>query len=197
MMGRMELSRGPVTVALGDWTIRVQHGLPATYEHYRRNAALLEEFELADDEGDSCFLAVTAGSEPWPRLVVAQRYSPASCGFEPGVAFVPETGVLFAGAGTRLLAYGLRDRPRRLWEDAAELGFWHWSVHSSVVLMAAEVELAAWTRDGVKLWTRFVEPPWSYQVEGERVQLDVMGRKSEFPASTGPPLEPPEPLDLR
>ena len=93
--------------------------------------------------------------------------------------------MLFAGAGTRLLAYSLRDRPRRLWEDAADLGFWHWSVHPSAVLMASEVELAAWTRDGTKPWTTFVEPPWSYQVTGDQVQLDVMGKKTEFPLSTG------------
>ena len=186
MMGCMEDGHGPVTVAVDGWTIRVQHGLPAVYQHYRRNAELAEEFDLAGDEGDSCFLAVTRGSEPWPGLVVAQRYSPSAGGFEPGVAFVPETGVLFVGAGTRLLAYSLRDRPRRLWEDAADMGFWHWSVHSSAVLMAAELELAGWTKDGIKLWTMFVEPPWSYQVAGDQIELDVMGRKTLFPLSSGP-----------
>jgi hypothetical protein len=182
----MEEFRGPVTVAVDGWTIRTQHGLPASYEHYRRNAVLLDEFDLAGGEGDSCFLALTRGDEPWPRLVVAQRYSPSGAGFEPGTAFVPETAVLFAGAGTRLIAYQLHDRPRRLWEDAADLGFWHWSVHPSVVLMAAELELAAWARDGTKLWTTFVEPPWSYQVAGDQVQLDVMGRKTAFLVRSGP-----------
>ena len=66
-----ESSRGPVTFAVDGWTIRAQHGLPATYQHYRRNAAWLDEFDLAGDDGDSCFLAVTRGVEPWPRLVVA------------------------------------------------------------------------------------------------------------------------------
>jgi hypothetical protein len=192
MMGRMENGHGPVTVAVDGWMIRVQHGLPARYEHYRRNAELLDEFDLAGAEGDHCFLAVTRASEPWPSLVVAQRYSPSACGFEPGAAFVPETAVLFAGAGTRLLAYSLDwqtrpDRPRRLWEDAADMGFWHWSVHRSAVLMAAELELAAWTKDGTKLWTMFVEPPWSYQVTDDQVELDVMGRKTEFPVLSGPP----------
>ncbi|HEY3907301.1 MAG TPA: hypothetical protein VGM14_25585 [Streptosporangiaceae bacterium] len=182
----MEQDHGPVTVAVDGWTIRVQHGLPASYQHYRHNAELLDEFDLPDDEGDHCFVAVNRGGEPFPRLVVAQRYSPSAAGFEPGVAFVPETAVLFAGAGTRLLAYTLRDRPRRLWEDAADMGFWHWSVHPSAVLMAAELELAAWTKDGAKLWTMFVEPPWSYQVAGDQVELDVMGRKTQFPISSGP-----------
>jgi hypothetical protein len=32
----------------------------------------------------------------------------------------------------------------------------------------------------------FVEPPWSYQVEGDQVQLDVMGTKTTFPVHSGP-----------
>jgi hypothetical protein len=186
MMDRMEQSRGPFTVAVDGWMIHAQHGLPAIYQHFRQHAVLCDEFDLASDEGDHCFLAVAGGGEPWPRLVVAQRYSPSVYGFDPGVAIVPETAVLFAGAGTRLLAYALAGRPRRLWEDAADVGFWHWSVHRSVVLMAAELELAAWTSGGEKLWSTFVEPPWSYQVAGERVQLDVMGKKTQFPVSSGP-----------
>jgi hypothetical protein len=186
MMDRVDEGRGPLAVAVDGWLLAVRHGLPETYGRYRQKAGLLEEFDLASDEGDCFFLQVTGDDEPWPRLVVAQRYSPAGYGFDPGVAFVPETAVLFVGAGTRLLAYALRGRPRRLWEDAADMGFWHWSVHRPAVLMAAELELAAWTRDGRKLWTTFAEPPWSYRVAGESVQLDVMGKKTAFPVSTGP-----------
>ena len=186
-MNRMDQGRGPFTIALDGWTIGVQHGLPAAYRAYRQHAALHDEFDLASDEGDHCFVTVTGDGDPWPRLVVAQRYWPGTAsGFNPGVAFVPDSAVLFAGAGTRLLAYGLSGRPRRLWEDVADAGFWHWSVHPSAVLMAAELELAAWTRNGEKLWTTFVEPPWSYLVAGEQVQLDVMGKKTEFPVTSGP-----------
>jgi hypothetical protein len=85
----------------------------------------------------------------------------------------------------RLLAYVLPG-PERVWEDATVPGFWHWSVHRSAVLMAAELELAAWARSGEKLWSTFVEPPWSYEVEGERVQLEVMGDKTYFPVRSGP-----------
>jgi hypothetical protein len=185
MMGRMDRGRGPFILALDGWMIHAQHGLPSIYGGYRQHAVLHDEFDLASDWGDCCFVAVAGGGEPWPRLVVAQRYRP-NYGFNPGIAFVPETAVLFTGAGTRLLAYALLDRPRRLWEDAADMGFWHWSVQRSAVLMAAELEFAAWARTGEKLWTMFVEPPWSYQVVGERVRLDVMGKKTEFPVSSGP-----------
>jgi hypothetical protein len=182
----MDKGRGPFTVAVDGWTIHTQQGLPEIYGRYRKHAVVCDEFDLAGDEGDCCFAAVKRAGEPWPCLVVAQRYRPCGYAFSPGIAFVPQTSVLFAGAGTRLLAYALADRPERLWEDTADLGFWDWSVHRSAVLMAAELELAAWTLAGEKLWETFVEPPWSYRVTGERVQLDVMGRKSQFPVTSGP-----------
>ena len=47
----------------------------------------------AGAEGDCWFLAAA---------------SAAGHGFNPGIAFVPGTGVLFAGAGTRLPAYALK-----------------------------------------------------------------------------------------
>jgi hypothetical protein len=119
------------------------------------------------------------------KLYHYQRFSPCSGGFNPGVLLVPETGVLFIGAGDRLLAYKL-DGPQRLWEDNANAGFWSWQQHGDFVLMAAELELAAWDTHGKKLWTTFVEPPWTYRVDGDQVHLDVMGSKSSFSISSGP-----------
>lgn len=88
-------------------------------------------------------------------------------------------------ASSRLLAYDLR-QPRRLWEDSTEMGFLGWERHGDVVLMAGELELAAWTTAGEKLWTIFVEPPWQHAVQGETVRLDVMGAVEHFPLRTGP-----------
>jgi hypothetical protein len=51
--------------------------------------------------------------------------------------------------------------------------------------MAAELELAAWDLRGRKLWSRFVEPPWEYRIEGEVIILDVMGAVSRFDLRTG------------
>ncbi len=161
--------------------------LPDNYEGYSRHALLIDEVNLSDSEGKTCFLAVGrgSGSGGWPFLVVAQRYSPAGFGFHPGVVVIPQTGLLLLGAGTRLLANQL-DGPRRLWEDQADVGFWGWHRHGDFVLMAAELELAAWDRHGRKLWTMFVEPPWEYAVDGDVVRLDVMGRQSSFPLASGP-----------
>lgn len=89
------------------------------------------------------------------------------------------------GAGTRLLAYSL-EPPRLLWEDDADFGFWGWERHGDTLVMAAELEMAAWNTEGHKLWSRFVEPPWSYHVEKDLIHLDIMGDKSNFPLITGP-----------
>ena len=173
-------------IAVGRHSLLVHRGpLPGLYGEYRKQAVLAEEFgDLGSAEGEACFVAVGTADE-WPVLVVAQRFEPCVPGFDPGVLLVPETGVLFLGAGERLLAYDL-DRPRRLWEDTAEVGFWGWDRFGETVLMLAELELAAWDTSGRKLWTSFVEPPWSYRVRDDRIHLDVMGRLSEFGLVTGP-----------
>ena len=172
-------------VAVGDYSLLVHRGpLPGLYGEYRQHAALAEEFALVSPDGEACLVAVATGDE-WPSLVVAQRFEPCAGGFDPGVLLVPGTRVLFVGAGTRLLAYRL-DGPDRLWEDAADSGFWGWAQHGEVVLMSAELELAAWDAHGRKLWTTFVEPPWGYRFEHGQVHLDVMGRTSSFDLHAGP-----------
>jgi hypothetical protein len=52
--------------------------------------------------------------------------------------------------------------------------------------MSAELELVAFDLRAKKLWTTFVEPPWTYSVEGDAVHLDVMGKKSVFSIQRGP-----------
>jgi len=149
---------------------------------------LVEEFAEADADGRAAFsVSVGRTLEP-PFLVVVQRYSPSGPGFSPGVLLVPETHRLFIGAGQRLLGYDLSG-PARLWEDETNCGFWSWARHGHVVLMSAELELAAWDIDGSKLWTRCVEPPWQYSVEGERICVDVMGTESCVNLLSGAPEE--------
>jgi hypothetical protein len=164
----------------------VPDGLPAIYSSYRERAALLEEISLDEpDAGRQCFFAITRVGEESPLVVVGQRFEPAGYGFEPGALVVPETQRLFLGAGKRLLAYDL-SAPKRLWEDATDVGFWGWTRHGDIVFMSAELELAAWDLTARKLWATSVEPPWSYSVREDQVMLDVMGAKSQFQARSGP-----------
>jgi hypothetical protein len=98
---------------------------------------------------------------------------------------VPETGLLFIGAGERLLAYKLDSR-ERLWIDRTEFGFLAWARHGDRVILSGELELACWDIDGKKCWSCFVEPPWTYSVVEKTVYLDVMGKKTSFPLDLGP-----------
>jgi hypothetical protein len=159
---------------------------PGIHSVYQAHAGLAEEFNLSSPHGAFCFFGISEGTCDWPQLVVSQRYEPAGYGFNPGLLIVPETGIVFIGAGTRVLAYALRPTPARLWIGAADTGFWGWARFENIVLMSAELELAAWTIEGQKLWTTFVEPPWSFTVSGEQVDLDVMGTKSRFSIVSGP-----------
>jgi len=174
-------------VGIDEYSLTVHRGpLPLVYGDYRKNASLADEIDLNSPEGEVCF--VSAGlANRWPSLVVAQRFSPSEAGFSPGVLLVPETEVLFIGAGVRLLAYSL-DGPARLWEDSTDAGFWCWNRHGGFVLMSGELELAAWDLRGRKLWSRDVEPPWTYEVENGLVDIRIEGFKPIFfPIASGPP----------
>lgn len=177
----------PFQVSMGGYRLLCTVGdLPSLYDKYREYALVADEYDL-EEEGSLCFLGVGAeliGS--WPQLVIALRYDPPyRSAFYPGALIVPETGFLFFGAGTTLLGYDLHKNQRQ-WRDETNLGFWRWRRHGDFVVMSAELELAAWTLSGRKLWTTFVEPPWSYSVEDQELYLDVMGDRSHFPLGTGP-----------
>ena len=175
------------TVTVGPYVIAFQsletQEPPTLYTYAKERAELHEEFDPQGLDGDFCYL-VAGRSIDHPSLVLEQQYEP-TWSFYPGVLVVPETDVLFVGAGERLLAYDLA-HPARLWEDVADTGFWSWARYGEVVIMSAELELAAWNLEGTKLWTTFVEPPWSYEVTDEVLKLDIMGVKSEFSPRRGP-----------
>ncbi|GGR24531.1 hypothetical protein [Deinococcus ruber] len=176
-----------VRVQVGNDVVQLWRGeAPASLELLLTAAELSERF---DDDSEGEFLAVSisengAGSV-FSLLFVTQRYQPSEAGFDPGVLIVPETGVAFIGAGTRLLAYDLHG-VSRLWEDAADVGFWWWDREGDIILMAAELELAAYTTAGHKLWSTFVEPPWFYYVAESTLHLNVMDFETKFSVQAGP-----------
>lgn len=171
-----------IQVTLANYVVRMAESIP---EYYGSPVALSEEFGLEHTDWDVFYLAVQKESD-WPFLRVIQRYWPNHwAGSHPGILLVPETHILFVGAGERILAYDLK-QPLRLWEDDADTGFHSWQRYDETIVMSAELELAAWDIQGNKLWTTFVEPPWDYQVEGDTVRLDVMGAISSFPLHTAP-----------
>jgi hypothetical protein len=163
----------------------VPDGLPHGYETLKDRARLVDEFHIRES---GLSTLVVSHVDDGPLLVVCQSCPSAGAGFYPSALFVEETNVLFYGAGERILAYTL-DPLARVWEDAAECGLWGWSRHGNIVVMSAELELAAFSLTAQKLWTTFVEPPWTYRVEGDEIEVDVMGKVRRFSLShgSGPP----------
>jgi hypothetical protein len=176
------------SVSVAGYEVTASSEEPLILDDLRRRARIAEHFDLEDVDSFSGWSFFSVRREPaeWPQLVVTQCYEPAGGGFTPGVLIVPSTGVIFIGAGNRLLAYSSSDDWwARLWIDTAEW-FWGWRQHGAILLMSAELELAAWTTAGEKLWSTFVEPPWSYSVQGSTLNVDVMGAVRRFPLADGP-----------
>jgi hypothetical protein len=175
----------PIVVGAGGWRVLTSRQPPWVLDYYGKQAECVERFTGRDEDG-YVFVGIERPHDEWPNLMISQTFAPAAGGFSPGVLVVPETQRVFVGAGTRVLCYRTDDGGWvRQWQDDAEIGFWGWRLHDDVVVMSAELELAAWTTNGDKLWTIFVEPPWSYSIEGAKLRLDVMGEISEFPLRTG------------
>ena len=160
---------------------------PAVWPTLCKHAVLSERFATSRQDQTVCGFAFSWPSDAeWPRVVITQAFSPdPSAGFFPGALVVPETGLALVGAGERILAYDL-GKATRLWEDSADTGFWGWCRHGETVVMSAELELAAFSLAGQKLWSTFVEPPWSYTVQGAQIVVDVMGSIRSFSLQTGP-----------
>lgn len=165
-------------------------GLPNSYDIYKEKAKLVDEIDLTKDMiGDICFLAVQKGID-WPFLIVAQKYAPSGLGGSyPQALLIPETDILFLGAGERVLTYCLAPLAK-VEHGNAEFGFHAFERCGQYVIMHAELEVSVWTIQGKQQWSQFVEPPWIYRVEEETISLDVMGHSLSFPLSTGPgPIE--------
>jgi hypothetical protein len=180
----------PVVVAVGPFDLFVARDYPLAWDYYCEHARLVENDLEPTDDGGLFVLGIRAEPDDDHQLLVALRYSPSVGGFSPGVLIVPESGVAFVGAGTKLRAYRVGPAPALLWTDVADIGFWGWRRHGTTILMSAELELAAWDIGGQKLWTRYVEPPWSYTVEDDLVTVDVMGAVSHFGLRQPPANKP-------
>ncbi len=159
------------------------------YERRRLSTSLVDEIGSAATAKQINTLTVHETETPHrtPMLLVVVSHDPWYEGHQPnvGILFVPETHILFVGAGDVVLAYDLHG-PTRLWREEAEYGFWYWQRHDDYVLMAAETELAAWTIHGDKQWETFVEPPYDYIVAAGVVNLTVMDVAVSFALKDGP-----------
>ena len=175
-----------VSLCAGRYVVEVHPGHLSTFDHLASVARLVDVTDLRSSEGRPCSVVVSENGKT--VLVTSFRYQ-LHGGLGPAVALLPEVHRLFVGAGEELFCYDLAE-PKRLWRDNADTGLWGWEIAGATVLMSAELEFAAWDKAGEKLWSTFVEPPWSYTVADDQVTLDVMGEISQFNLRTGPSRTP-------
>jgi hypothetical protein len=179
-------------VNIGQFTLLGCSGaLPDHFNIYTDDADLVEELNLdilqQDPNGSNiCFLVVqdNANKQRY-KMTLTLGYSPSEPAFHPELLYIPETTLLFIGAGECILVYKL-DPVSRVVEDRANLGFLAWRRYKNYVIMEAETEIAVWTLAGKKQWSHFVEPPWNYQFEGQRMHLTSLGKTVSFPIDVGP-----------
>jgi len=178
-----------LVTTFGEYALEVSvDGWLPQWDTWRPHAALVDDAHVDTGE-EVCSFAVRGAASLHPFLLGARSYRRGG-GFAPGLMLVPEPRRLFVGIGEHIAIYGL-DPPARCWEDWTDFGFLGWARHGDVILMAAEVELAAWDLIGRKLWAKQVEPPWTYEVAGDTVRLDVMGHLTTFPLRIGPDPDTP------
>lgn len=179
----------------GGWRLKIERQLetrlePPSRVDIRPELGQLVDLLPDDPEHDGHLrVTVAAPDDGWPSLVVTLGYF-ASGGFGADALLVPETARVLVGGGNRMICY--HREAGRWWrerERVVEVGFWGLARHGEMILMEAELELAAWTSSGVHRWSAFVEPPWGYEVDGGIVRLDVMGKQSTLDLRTGLPIE--------
>jgi hypothetical protein len=132
---------------------------PAILLCYRQPADLQEHFEVQEsrEPGGFLFAAVSRAAE----AMAQSRDRPAVQSFRRRLP--PEVADRFRNRGrlhrssraTALIPVRLRP-VEQAWMDNTQVGSWGWRPHGDVVVMSAEIELAAWTIDGVKPWTTFI-----------------------------------------
>lgn len=127
------------------WTLEVTRSWASTEpsaDPDAEHALMADLLPLGPDDDGVLRVAVVAPGEQAPSLVARLGYY-ASAGFGADALLVPETGRVFAGAGTRLICYCRADgRWWRQWEREVEVGFWGLARHGEMVVMDAELELA-------------------------------------------------------
>jgi len=173
-------------LSIGTYTVLVTSS-PDEVRLFESDGAHIQR--LACDQDHRSFIAIgLSNGDPRPGLLVEGWYSPGpSSGFHPGVLIDPTNELVFLGLGEEAFSFSL-DPVGLIAREEVQCGFWGWSRHGDTVVMSAELEIAGWSPAGNKIWSRFVEPPWSYQVLGEIIELDVMGTKKSLYLATGEEL---------
>ena len=172
------------TITIGKYTVLCDHQKSGRVARDIEDAVVVEKLENEDEYNEYIYYGITDCGVS-PDLVVEGYYSPASVsGFYPGILILPNENIMFFGAGDIVQIWQLSPY-KKIHEESPECGFWGWSTHNDLVIMTGELELAAWNNLGEKLWSKFVEPPWYYEVQEETITTNVMDYEESFNIYTG------------
>lgn len=156
---------------------------PTIFEMWLKHASFKDIEGLAKD-GTPIYIGVGHGKE-WYNSIIAFRSDPIDhAGFHPEFLILPETNTLFVGAGTVVKPYDLEGLKKKF-EKELSLGFWGWTRHNDLIVMQEELELGVYTLDGQEIWSTFVQPPWTFEITGNEVKLNVMGEITYRDLKTG------------
>jgi hypothetical protein len=134
--------------------------------------------QLRPDEYDTGYLReeATLPDATGPSILVALGYRRLDGDLGAGAILVPETRRLFVAGGARAICYHHDgDRWWRQWEHDVEVTVWGLARHGHLIVMSSELEVVAWDIKGVRRLSAGVEPPWSYEIHGNRMRLDIDG----------------------
>lgn len=155
------------------YNIAVQIGKePDIFDMWLKHSSF-NDMDGLSKEGTPIYIGAGKGEE-WYNTVIAFRSDPIDYGgFHPGLLVAPETNTLFVGAGTVIRTYDLKQQKKRF-EKELPCGFWGWIRHNDLVIMQEELQFGIYTLDGQEIWSTYVEPPWTFEIHGGLVTLNVM-----------------------
>lgn len=176
------------------WTLNVVRGWLDAVDATTAPPSLADETraplvdQLRPGEVDTGYLevAVTLPDATGPSLLVILGYHRLDGEFGAGAILVPETRRLFVAGGARAICYH-HDGERwwRQWEREVEVMVWGLARHGDHIVMSSELEVVAWDTKGVRRLSAGVEPPWSYEIQGNRMRLDIDGAVSTVDIPAG------------
>jgi len=171
-----------------DYTTEVWSG-----SHDGIPAKFTDRFDsCARDPGAGAMTVVVSHRERGSLLRLQVHGAPLEHTWRPlALLFVPETGILFAGAGTTAVAIDV-NKGRRIWTDGKSDLIWCWLRAGDVMVLVDELELTAYDLHASKLWRTYIEPPHDVRVVGDElhVSADRLGAirnyHGSFKARKGP-----------
>jgi hypothetical protein len=176
------------SLTIKNWKLTVHEGpLPDPYSTYARHASYVDDIDTEETQGIPLFVSVSSDASSTPDLISTQRYKPGN-GLSVGCLLVPEKAHLFIGAGEKIVCYDVA-ASKRLWIETTPHGFWRWVQIDDYIIMSAEIEFAVWNTVGEKLWSTFVEPPWTFTASKWVIKFDIMGKKQYRKLADGKVIE--------